>query len=129
MSNTTNIIGTTEEVTTCGCCGKSGLKKTVVIEVDGTEILYYGTVCASYAMGQDVKKVNETVAAIESENKLIEKFKTLNGDIAKGKLIRQARKTGMALDRLFTLFGNVEYAMSNRVMYSIGVYTHEITTA
>ena len=124
-----NILGTTEEITVCGCCGKSGLKKTIVIEMESSEILYYGTVCAAYATGQDVKKVKETLAVIESESKMLKKFETLKGDVAKSKIIRQARKAGMSLDRLFSKFGKFEYSFGNRVMYSIGIETHEMITA
>ena len=43
------ILAITDERTTCECCGKSGLKRTVVIEFS-SEIRFYGTTCAAKAL-------------------------------------------------------------------------------
>lgn len=43
-----NILGISDEVTTCECCGKSGMKRTVVISC-GDGMKFYGTSCASKA--------------------------------------------------------------------------------
>jgi len=40
------ILGTDDAVNACDCCGKSNLKSTVIVDVDG-EILHYGSVCAT----------------------------------------------------------------------------------
>ncbi len=47
-------IGTTDEVTTCSCCGKSGLKATKVFKTTddwqaegGDEFVFLGSTCAS----------------------------------------------------------------------------------
>lgn len=45
----TKILGITDERTTCECCGKEGLKRTIVIEFS-SEIRYYGTTCAAKAL-------------------------------------------------------------------------------
>jgi hypothetical protein len=45
------VLGTTGDITTCECCGKSELKKTVALEVDG-EVQYYGTTCAGNALAR-----------------------------------------------------------------------------
>lgn len=43
------ILGITDEVTTCACCGRNGLKKTIALEID--EVLtHYGTTCATKAL-------------------------------------------------------------------------------
>ncbi len=43
------ILGITDEVTTCGCCGRNGLKKTIALEIE--EVLtHYGTTCATKAL-------------------------------------------------------------------------------
>lgn len=42
------LLGINDDVTTCECCGKSGLKKTVVIELgDCGSMVHYGTQCAA----------------------------------------------------------------------------------
>lgn len=43
------ILGSNDEVTTCECCGRSGLKKTVVL-TNGEQEVRYGTECAARAM-------------------------------------------------------------------------------
>jgi hypothetical protein len=57
------ILGTTDEVNTCDCCGRTDLKDTVALEDDQTgAILYYGCVCAA-------KKQNVPSKQIKSEAK------------------------------------------------------------
>lgn len=41
------FLGSNDEQTTCDCCGKSDLKKTVIIELDSGEIVRYGADCAA----------------------------------------------------------------------------------
>jgi hypothetical protein len=43
------ILAITDETTTCECCGKTNLKRVVVIEQDNGAIVRYGTDCASKA--------------------------------------------------------------------------------
>lgn len=45
------MLGITDEITDCGCCGKSGLKRTVAISLDGESApVYFGSDCASRAL-------------------------------------------------------------------------------
>jgi hypothetical protein len=43
------VAGVTEDVTTCECCGKSNLKKTVVLD-NGEAFKFYGSDCAARAL-------------------------------------------------------------------------------
>lgn len=56
-------LGITDSVTTCDCCGKSDLKCTVAIELDGGEIVHYGRVCASRNTGKSAATINSEVRA------------------------------------------------------------------
>jgi hypothetical protein len=48
MKNTgPKILGITDEITTCECCGKSGLKRTVALEFSEADVRYLGTTCAA----------------------------------------------------------------------------------
>ncbi len=49
-------LGTSDEITTCECCGKAGLKLTVALDVDG-EVVHYGTTCAARATGLPVREI------------------------------------------------------------------------
>jgi len=51
-TKTYEFIGSTDEVTTCECCGKSNLKKTVILRhIASGDYRFFGTVCASRALG------------------------------------------------------------------------------
>lgn len=43
------LLGINDDVTTCECCGRAGLKCTVVLATDGGEV-YYGRDCAAKAL-------------------------------------------------------------------------------
>lgn len=55
------------EIETCDCCGRQGLKRTVALEMFGTdEIVFYGVDCAAKAMkykigGKTVSQTNKAV--------------------------------------------------------------------
>jgi hypothetical protein len=48
--NRTIILGTTNDITDCECCGRTNLKKTVVLLVDGECVRHYGETCAANAL-------------------------------------------------------------------------------
>lgn len=51
-------LGTTDDVTTCECCGKANLKSTVAIEMqDGSDPVYFGVTCAARALKTSAKEV------------------------------------------------------------------------
>ena len=60
------ILGITDAITTCDCCGKSNLKRTVGIELESGEQVHYGVDCASKTMKQRYmgKAVKVSAAAI-----------------------------------------------------------------
>lgn len=57
------ILGTDDAVNTCDCCGKTNLKSTVIVEVDG-DVLHYGAVCATRHTKLTAREIK---AAIQSE--------------------------------------------------------------
>jgi hypothetical protein len=59
MTNTITfkMIGITDETTVCECCGKTNLKKVVVLEnINTGEIVRYGVDCAAKAQGTKTAK-------------------------------------------------------------------------
>ena len=78
----TKILGFTDSTTQCDCCGKSGLKGTYAVELDGTT-LYYGSVCVKRNLGlakdSDVKNmINSNMQEIKSQ--AIAYFKEIGGN-------------------------------------------------
>lgn len=49
MSDQPTILGICDDRNTCDCCGKTGLKKTVALDIDG-ETVFFGTTCAAWAI-------------------------------------------------------------------------------
>ncbi len=59
------VLGTTDEVSTCDCCGRTGLKSTVALDVVETgDVVHFGVTCAAKAMHQPVKYVKEQIDAV-----------------------------------------------------------------
>lgn len=63
------ILGTDDAVNTCDCCGKSNLKSTVIVEVDG-EVLHYGSVCATRHTKLTGKEIKHAIKSAEDGLKI-----------------------------------------------------------
>ena len=64
-------IAITDDVTTCDCCGRTDLKRTVVLRSEDGAIRYHGTSCAAIALyGYSDASVNNRVrkAAINAQH-------------------------------------------------------------
>jgi len=62
------IIGYTDSINECDCCGKTELKGTYCIDLDGVE-LYYGSVCAFKNHGLTTDEQKELKATFTKEQK------------------------------------------------------------
>ena len=51
----------TDEVTTCDCCGKAGLKRTVLMRLDDDSLVNFGTTCAARNTGKTSQQVTKEV--------------------------------------------------------------------
>jgi hypothetical protein len=51
------FMGTTDDVTTCDCCGRSNLKSTVALSIDEADPVYFGVACAAHALKRTAKEV------------------------------------------------------------------------
>ena len=70
MTAAYTFIGTTDEVTTCGCCGRSDLKGTIVLQaVDGGEFVFFGSTCGAKAQGWTVKDFNAAAKKADDTRK------------------------------------------------------------
>ena len=66
------VVGTTDEVNACDCCGKTKLKSTVELfelDANGNDVadqpVYFGVTCAARAMHREVKAVRSDVLAAD----------------------------------------------------------------
>lgn len=62
------LLHTTADVTTCDCCGRDGLKRTVKIAVDG-KVRYFGTGCAARTYAAQWATEAELVKAAKAADK------------------------------------------------------------
>lgn len=54
------FIGTTDEITQCGCCGRTDLKGTKVLkDNESGEFVFFGSVCGAKALGWAVKEFDK----------------------------------------------------------------------
>lgn len=70
MTTTHTIIGSTDERTECECCGRTGLKRTIVVrETTGhdSRVVYYGTECAARAAGRSAAGIRREALAADRE--------------------------------------------------------------
>lgn len=56
------VLGTTDDVTDCGVCGRSELKGTIVLDLDG-DIIYAGSDCGSRLVGKPAREVRADAKA------------------------------------------------------------------
>lgn len=64
---TARYLGTTDEVTTCDCCGKSGLKQTVALCFGEGEVLHYGVTCAARSLQTTAAEVRAGARRADEE--------------------------------------------------------------
>lgn len=59
---TVTILGTTDAVDSCDCCGRTGLKATVAIRFDDSaEVQHYGRTCAARRVGVPASTIDAGV--------------------------------------------------------------------
>ena len=96
------VLGITDSVSTCDCCGRSGLKRTVALESETKGTVYYGTGCAAMAVRGNKRPA--TVRAIVGEAEVsASRAKQLEEE----KLYRITTEKG---------FANYRYQETNRKM-------------
>jgi hypothetical protein len=57
------VLGTTDETSTCECCGKTNLKRVVVLNIEG-DVVRYGCDCAARTLRQEYRgKITKSTGA------------------------------------------------------------------
>ena len=70
------VLGFSDEVTDCDCCGRSNLSGTFGVETDAGDVLHYGSVCLNKVYG---KKLG---TAIKFEAKAISRLQSVTWERA-----------------------------------------------
>ena len=108
------ILGTDDAVNTCDCCGKTNLKATVVVEVNG-EILHYGSVCATRHTGLNSKEIKAAIKTEVDGRKMAAQKAYRNSPecVALQICINQAHRQGLKPGREFGDFTREASAAAN----------------
>jgi hypothetical protein len=90
------VLGTTDEVTTCDCCGKSNLKATWAIEMtESGELLHYGSVCVTRNTG--IKNPASAAKTYHGERMKLAQIKLRQSDEHRAKEARLALRETMKM--------------------------------
>lgn len=87
MTSSIQILGFTEHETTCDRCGKSELKGTYAIDVEG-QTLYLGSSCIAHKFEMTTNEVSRFITS--EKKRIIEEKRTLIREIQKRKEIALA---------------------------------------
>jgi hypothetical protein len=107
------ILGYTDEVTTCDCCGKVDLKGTYAIDFEGA-VSYYGSICAFkiHAVTDDEQKeakkiftkrlkASKKLASMEAE------YQSLKSEHRLNKMYRFIESKGLDIMAFIKKYGKV----------------------
>lgn len=118
------ILGYTDEITTCDCCGKVDLKGTYAIDFNG-DISYYGSICAFKVQGVTFEEQKEVKKTFVKRIKAEEKFKAMesahNGtDYSLVKMLRFVEAKKLDLVAFINKYGKKIDENNYATWYSIG---------
>ena len=108
------ILGTDDAVNTCDCCGKTNLKATVIVEVDG-EVLHYGSVCATRHTKLTGKEIKQAIKSAEDGRRMAaqKEYRASPECVALQVCINQAHRAGVKPGREFGDFTREASAADN----------------
>lgn len=116
MTKQYTIQGISDEVTTCDCCGKSNLKRTVCLQpADGTGAVYFGVNCAAQAMSIKGRYTARTAGTFVQAVKARDEAKAAR-DAVCARAQAEANRTGRPY-ALIRSWGKI----SGRGFYTIGM--------
>lgn len=123
-------LGTDDSINTCDCCGKSGLKFTVTIELDSGEIAHYGSTCATRNTGKKQSQISSEIKA-EHESKCAAAAAELKASaeyVALLAKMQQRPRTmlGRAAADFIRAESNAEFAKRQEIAAKHGVRPYEM---
>jgi hypothetical protein len=118
------ILGFTEEINTCDCCGKSDLKGTYAIDFEG-DITYYGSVCAFKVQGVSFDEQKEVKKEYKKRLKATEKFAIMESEYngtqySLVKMLRFVEEKKLDLIAFINKYGKICDENDFYIAYSIG---------
>lgn len=119
MSRDVKVLGTTDDCTTCECCGRENLKSTVVLSIDGGDPVHYGCDCAAREIGRsaaEIRKAARRANSAREDQELVARRAAANAELAPWLAFLASRGTGSDnFSRIESLGG---YAIARALYHS-----------
>ena len=125
MTTEFKIIGFTDKITDCDCCGKTNLKGTYCISIEGEEF-YYGSTCASKIINVSCDEIKKEVKKIELEKNIDELVINAKSQYKQNEALRTAIKKGISKNDFLLKYGEVIDVVLDAKCYQYGSYTSYI---
>jgi hypothetical protein len=125
MTTDIKIIGFTDKVNTCDCCGRSDLKGTYCISIDGVE-LYYGVSCAANATNYTTEVIKKEVKKIDLEKSIAILVLEASNEYLQNKVFKLAIKKGINKSEFLLKYGVVIDQINSSKCYQYGSYNSYI---
>jgi hypothetical protein len=121
MTTDIKIIGFTDKVNDCDCCGRSNLKGTYCISIDGVE-LYFGVSCAANATNYTTEVIKKEVKKIDLEKSIAILVLEASNEYLQNKVFKLAIKKGIDKSDFLLKYGQIVDVMTNSKCYQYGCY-------
>jgi len=125
MTTDIKIVGFTDKVNECDCCGRTELKGTYCISIDGNEF-YYGVTCAANATNYTTEVIKKKVKKIELEKSINEMVLNAKFEYQKNKVFKLALKKGISKSEFLLKYGSVVDELTNEKCYQYGSFNSYI---
>ena len=126
MTTEFKIIGFTDKVNECDCCGKTELKGTYCIYIDGNEF-YYGSTCASNTIKVSSDDIKKEVKKIELEKSINEMVLNAKFEYQQNKVFKLAIKKGITKVEFLLKYGKIVDVMNTEKCYQYGSFNSYIS--
>jgi len=125
MTADIKIIGFTDKVNECDCCGRTELKGTYCISIEGNE-LYYGVTCAANVTNYTTEVIKKEVKKIEIEKNIAELVSEAKYQHLQNKVFKLALKKGISKSEFLLKYGEVIDELTTAKCYQYGSFNSYI---
>lgn len=123
---TYRIIGFTDSINECDCCGKTELKGVYVIADELDNELYFGRICGAKAAKIDVKTLENTIKTIKTNKELENAVKNAKSKYDECKIIKSLNRLGITINDFILKYGRFVETINNFSVYEFGNKTYNI---
>ncbi len=121
------LIGYTDSVNVCDCCGKTELKGTFVLADEMENELYFGRVCGTNALKWSADTFNKEYKKIESNKKVkIAVEEAQSQPYLQEKVLKLVKKLNLDLNKFIKENGKIVDEINDFKTYSYGLRCYNL---